>query len=99
MTNLIYINWEARTIITSDSELEELIENRVEELKSEITLDLWLDGDYFISEVFYMDEEEKREVEDKYEGRLREEAISRIREELIPYKILEGVETDLEHYF
>ena len=99
MTNLIYINWEARAIITSDSELEELIENRVEELKSEITLDLWLDGDYFISEVFYMDEEEKREVEDKYEGRLREEAISRIREELIPYKILEGVETDLEHYF
>lgn len=99
MTNLIYINWEARTIITSDSELEELIENRVEELKSEITLELWLDGDYFISEVFYMDEEEKREVEDKYEGRLREEAISRIREELIPYKILEGVETDLEHYF
>lgn len=99
MTNLIYINWEARTIITSDSELEELIENRVEELKSEITLDLWLDGDYFISEVFYMNEEEKREVEDKYEGRLREEAISRIREELIPYKILEGVETDLEHYF
>lgn len=99
MANVIYINWEARTIITSDSELEELIENRVEELKSEITLDLWLDGDYFISEVFYMDEEEKREVEDKYERRLREEAISRIREELIPYQILEGVETDLEHYF
>ena len=46
-----------------------------------------------------MDEEEKREVEDKYEGRLREEAISRIREELIPYEILEYVNTDLEHYF
>ena len=99
MANVIYINWEARTIITSDSELEELIERRVEELKSEITLDIWLDENYFISEVFYMDEEEKREVEDKYEGRLREEAISRIREELIPYEILEYVNTDLEHYF
>ena len=99
MANVIYINWEERTIITSDSELEELIERRVEELKSEITFDIWLDEHYFISEVFGMDEEEKREVEDNYEGRLREEAISRIREELIPYIISEHTEIDLEHYF
>lgn len=99
MTNVICINWEKRIIITSDSELEELIEERVEELKSEITFDSWLDKNYFISEIFGMDEKEKREVEDEYERKLRKEAISCIQEELIPYKIPEHTKLELEYYF
>lgn len=96
----IYINPENGLLITTSKELETLIENRVEELKSEITFDLWLDENYFISEVFGMNEEEKREVTEGYQLYLREEALSRIKKELIPHTItLDEREIDLEHYF
>lgn len=100
MKRAIYINPENGLLITTSKELETLIENRVEELKSEITFDLWLDENYFISEVFDMDEEEKREVTDGYQLYLRAEALSRIKKELIPHKItLDEREIDLENYY
>lgn len=99
MANTIYVNWKERIIITSASELEKLIEKHVEELKSEITFNSWLDDYYCASEVFDMDEGRKYETYEEYEGRLREEAISNIREQLIPYEIPEYVKIDLERYF
>lgn len=100
MKKVIFINPENGLLITTSKGLEALIENRVEKLKSEITFDFWLDKNYFISEVFDMNEEEKREVTDGYQLYLRAEALSRIKKELIPHEVtLDGKDIDLKHYF
>lgn len=99
MANTIYIDWKERIVITSASELEKLIEKHIEELESEITFDNWLDENYFASDVFDMDEEKKREVQDEYEERLRDEALFYVTEKLTPYEIPEHIKIDLENYY
>lgn len=95
MDKTIYIDWSTKRVVTTTRELEDLIESYAEDMKEDKTFAEYLDQNYFITEVFEMDEEQKHEVEKEYHELMRLEAIQILKRTLEPIEVSFGGEINV----
>ena len=71
MHKIVYIDWDAKTVVTSNEELKSLIESYVEDMEQNKTFAEYLEQNYFITEVFEMGEEKRKQVKKEYDELIR----------------------------
>ena len=84
MHKIIYIDWNTKSVITTNEELKNLIESYVEDMEQNKTFAEYLNDKYFVTEVFEMNEAKKKQVKKDYDELIRLEVAQILERTLEP---------------
>lgn len=95
MHKIIYVDWDTKSVITTNEELKDLIESYVEDMKQNKPFAEYLEQNYFTTEVFEMDEAKKKQVKKDYDELMRLEVAQILERTLEPVFVSLGEEINL----
>lgn len=84
MHKIIYVDWDTKSVITTNEELKDLIESYVEDMEQNKPFAEYLEQNYFITEVFEMNETKRKQVKKDYDELMRLEVAQILERTLEP---------------
>lgn len=84
MHKIIYVDWDTKSVITTNEELKDLIESYVEDMEQNKPFAEYLEQNYFITEVFEMNEAKKERIKKDYDKLMRLEVAQILERALEP---------------